>query len=152
MNSFYYQLGVNAMRYHFCVEAKNTQKKKKSTTNIIGLAEEVAKINCDMAALSILPCCSFWAYTSTIPSTIRERSAHTAVLCSTTFGGQYNRSGSVPGLQIALDRINSDPTLLQGYSLHYTLTDSQLIHNCFLKKIGCKRYELHTLMIIPFGI
>ena len=41
MNSFYYQLGVNAMHYHFCVEAKNTHK--KNTTNIIGLAEEVAK-------------------------------------------------------------------------------------------------------------
>ena len=43
-----------------------------------------------------------------------------------SFGGQYNGSGSVAGLQVALDRINSDPTLLPGYSLHYTLTDSQV--------------------------
>ena len=45
-----------------------------------------------------------------------------------SFGGQYNGSGSVAGLQVALDRINSDPTLLPGYSLHYTLTDSQVRH------------------------
>ena len=43
-----------------------------------------------------------------------------------SFGGDYDGSGSVAGLQVALDRINSDPTLLPGYSLHYTLTDSQV--------------------------
>ena len=46
-----------------------------------------------------------------------------------SFGSEYNGSGSVAGLQVALDRINSDPTLLPGYSLHYTLTDSQVRHN-----------------------
>ena len=45
-----------------------------------------------------------------------------------SFGGQYNGSGAVAGLQVALDRINSDPTLLPGYSLHYALTDSQVKH------------------------
>ena len=29
-------------------------------------------------------------------------------------------TGSVAGLQVALDRINSDPTLVPGYTLHYT--------------------------------
>ena len=43
-----------------------------------------------------------------------------------SFGGQYNGSGAVAGLQVALDRINRDPTLLQGYTLHYTLTDTQV--------------------------
>ena len=52
---------------------------------------------------------------------------HFALLQS--FGSEYNGSGSVAGLQVALDRINSDPTLLPGYSLHYTLTDSQVMHN-----------------------
>jgi len=42
-----------------------------------------------------------------------------------SFGGNYNGSGSVAGLQVALDRINNEPSLLSGYSLHYTLTDSQ---------------------------
>ena len=44
-----------------------------------------------------------------------------------SFGSKLNGSGSVAGLQVALDRINSDPTLLPGYTLHYTLTDSQVI-------------------------
>jgi len=52
---------------------------------------------------------------------------HFALLQS--FGSEYNGSGSVAGLQVALDRINSDPTLLPGYRLHYTLTDSQVMHN-----------------------
>ena len=47
-----------------------------------------------------------------------------------SFGGDYNGSGSVAGLQVALDRINSDPTLLPGYSLHYTLTDTQVRSAC----------------------
>ena len=51
-----------------------------------------------------------------------------------SFGSEYNGSGSVAGLQVALDRINSDSTLLPGYSLHYTLTDSQvkLEHSLFI--------------------
>ena len=51
---------------------------------------------------------------------------HFALLQS--FGSEFNGSGSVAGLRVALDRINSDPTLLPGYSLHYTLTDSQVRH------------------------
>jgi len=43
-----------------------------------------------------------------------------------SFGGNFNGSGSVAGLQVALDRINNEPSLLSGYSLHYTLTDSQV--------------------------
>ena len=46
-----------------------------------------------------------------------------------SFGGQYNGSGSVAGLQVALDRINNDPNILPGYTLHYTLTDTQVRHN-----------------------
>ena len=51
-----------------------------------------------------------------------------------SFGSEYNGSGSVAGLQVALDRINNDSTLLPGYSLHYTLTDSQvkLEHSLFI--------------------
>ncbi len=32
----------------------------------------------------------------------------------------------VPGVEVALDQINSDPTMLPGYTLHYTLVDSQV--------------------------
>ena len=43
-----------------------------------------------------------------------------------SFGGDFRSSGAIPGVQVALDQINSDPTLLPGYQLHYTLTDSQV--------------------------
>ena len=43
-----------------------------------------------------------------------------------SFGGDYRSSGTIPGVQAALDQINSDPTILPGYQLHYTLTDSQV--------------------------
>ena len=43
-----------------------------------------------------------------------------------SFGGNFKSSGTIPGVQSALDRINNDPTLLPGYKLHYTLTDSQV--------------------------
>ena len=43
-----------------------------------------------------------------------------------SFGGDYTSVGALPGVQIALDYINSQPDILPGYSLHYTLTDSQV--------------------------
>lgn len=43
-----------------------------------------------------------------------------------SFGGAFNSSGTLPGVQVALDLINTHPTLLSGYSLHYTATDSQV--------------------------
>ena len=41
-----------------------------------------------------------------------------------SFGGDYTTIGALPAVQIALDYINSEPSILPGYSLHYTLTDS----------------------------
>lgn len=43
-----------------------------------------------------------------------------------SFGGEYNGSGSIPGVQLALDNINNDQVLLPGYTLHYILRDSQV--------------------------
>ena len=52
-----------------------------------------------------------------------------ALMLSSTF---YKSTLAVPGVQIALDYINSEPSILSGYTLHYTLTDSQ-VHS----KAGC---------------
>ena len=43
-----------------------------------------------------------------------------------SFGGAYKSNGGLPGVQIALDEINRDPSMLPGYSLHYTLKDSNV--------------------------
>ena len=43
-----------------------------------------------------------------------------------SFGGDFKSIGALPGVQIALDYVNSQPSILPGYSLHYTLTDSQV--------------------------
>ena len=48
------------------------------------------------------------------------------VALSLSFGGDYVSIGALPGVQIALDYINSERDLLPGYTLHYTLTDSQV--------------------------
>jgi gamma-aminobutyric acid type B receptor len=42
-----------------------------------------------------------------------------------SFSGQYISSYSLPGLQLALDLINEDETLLPGYSLHFVITDTE---------------------------
>ncbi len=42
------------------------------------------------------------------------------------FGGGYDGRNNVLGVQVALDEINSDPSMLPGYRLHYTLSDSQV--------------------------
>ena len=43
-----------------------------------------------------------------------------------SFGGIFLSSGYIPAVQIALDEINNDSSILPGYSLHYTLKDSQV--------------------------
>ena len=55
-----------------------------------------------------------------------------------SFSETFNSSGVVPGVNVALDIINSnDSNLLSGYSLHYILSDSQvrLIENVYSYKI-----------------
>ena len=45
-----------------------------------------------------------------------------------SFGGEFTSIGALPGVQIALDYINNEPSILPGYTLHYTLTDSQVFN------------------------
>ena len=49
---------------------------------------------------------------------------HFALISS--LGGQYDGSGSVAGVKVALDRINNNTSILPGYTLHYTFADSQV--------------------------
>ena len=57
-----------------------------------------------------------------------------------SLGGQYDSSGSVAGVKVALDRINSDMTLLPGYSLHYTLADSKVTNEWLKYAALASRY------------
>ena len=41
-------------------------------------------------------------------------------------------NSTVTAVQIALDSINDNPNLLRGYSLHYTLTTSQVTSSAYL--------------------
>ena len=61
-----------------------------------------------------------------IPQPAETRTCPLYIALTMSFGGEYFSSGVVPGVQYALDQINADPDLLPGYSLHYTLTDSQV--------------------------
>lgn len=61
---------------------------------------------------------------SCVPSENRRCPLYIALTVS--FGGDYISSGVIASIQYALDQINEDSSLLPGYSLHYTLTDSQV--------------------------
>ena len=43
-----------------------------------------------------------------------------------TYGGEFESSGVIPGVQMALDQINNDPTMLPGYTLHYILKKTKV--------------------------
>ena len=43
-----------------------------------------------------------------------------------SLSGGFASGGSIPGVQIALDQINEDPSMLPGYTLHYIFSDSQV--------------------------
>ena len=76
-------------------------------------------------------------YPGTDPSgetSLELKSLYFALMMS--FGGDYRSSGTIPGVQVALDQINSDPTLLPGYQLHYTLTDSKVCSTADFRSLG----------------
>ena len=47
-----------------------------------------------------------------------------------SFGSEFNGSGNIAGIKVALNRINSDPRILPDHTLHFTLTDSKVSNNC----------------------
>lgn len=54
-------------------------------------------------------------------------SLYLAVMMS--FNGTFLSSGTIPGIQIALDLINEQEDLLPGYKLHYIALDSRVNSN-----------------------
>ena len=68
-----------------------------------------------------------WPYLQVYPP-VNESDGRTPLYFALmlSFGGQFTSVGALPGVQIALDYINSQPDILPGYCLHYTLTDSQV--------------------------
>ena len=88
-----------------------------------------------------------WPYLQIYPP-VNETDSRTPLYFALmlSFGGDYTSIGALPGVQIALDYINSEPSILPGYTLHYTLTDSQV------KQISlCCNYNLH-LVWRNFGV
>ena len=69
-----------------------------------------------------------WPYLQIYPP-VNETDGRTPLFFAMvlSFGGEFTSIGALPGVQIALDYINGEPSILPGYSLHYTLTDSQVI-------------------------
>ena len=77
-----------------------------------------------------------------IPQAARGRTCPLYIALTQSFGKEYDGSGVVPAVQYALDQINADPDLLPGYSLHYTLTDSQV---SFIDTTNTAQSELYAL-------
>ena len=53
-----------------------------------------------------------------------------------SFGGSYTSAGVIPGIEVALDEINSNRSVLPGYRLHYYLSDTQVSVNA-IAHISC---------------
>ena len=54
-------------------------------------------------------------------SVVENRTCPLYISLMVSFGGEFDGRGVIGGVQMALDEINRDPTMLQGYTLHYTL-------------------------------
>ena len=56
----------------------------------------------------------------------QDLSKHLFFALVQSFGSEFNGSGNIAGVQVALDRVNSNSSILPNHTLHYTLTDSQV--------------------------
>lgn len=68
-----------------------------------------------------------------------------------SFGGNIDSSGAVPGVRVALDRINNDSSLLPGYTLHYALSDSRVSASNSGKVTMIMCMTLCVVMILPYS-
>lgn len=71
--------------------------------------------------------CSITSFTNStnVSSSFYSRALYFGLMLSQS--GDQQSTGALAGVQTALDDINSRRDLLPGYSLNYTLTDTQVI-------------------------
>ena len=67
---------------------------------------------------------------------------HFALILS--FSDPFDSSGSLAGVKVALDRINSDSSLLPGYTLHYALTDCKVFFVVVNTYLCCLIASIYT--------
>ena len=88
----------------------------------------VLSILFQLSICSYVSCLNPPGYLETYPK-VQEYSSSTPLyfgLIMSFPGGEFDSSGAIAGVRVALDRINNDPTLLPNYTLHYTLTNSSV--------------------------
>lgn len=96
----------------------------KQHTHVFSYLAEMLRLVCVVAASWLAIACAYKEVYPPVDSNASTTPLYLALMMS--FGGGFNSSGTVPAIKIALDRVNQDPSLLPGYSLHYTLLDSQV--------------------------
>ena len=126
-------------RVYFCIYLTEVSRTDGTSSKIV-MAMINGFLRALMTAVALLPALQTarassltpWPYLQVYPP-VNESDGRTPLYFALmlSFGGQLTSIGALPGVQIALDYINSQSDILPGYSLHYTLTDSQVIVSGF---------------------
>lgn len=76
----------------------------------------------------LFPCCCAFPliYPSIGVTNTSRNTTDLFVAVMMSFRGTFLSSGTIPGIQIALDLINKEKDLLPGYKLHYIALDSKV--------------------------
>lgn len=93
--------------------------------------------------------------TSCVPDPAANLTCPLYVALMMSFGGDFVSSGVIPGVQLALNQINSNSSMLPGYTLHYTLTDTQVtlffyIHSFTQIECNYKLLHIHIYLLCQF--
>ncbi len=61
-------------------------------------------------------------------------------------GPTFISSDVIPGIQLAVDLINNNTNILNGYTLHYVLGDSQVV-NSYIRLTYC-HYDYYSVITV----